>query len=146
MVAYLRIYRSSQQKSNCATHATANKNPFHQFFQSREKLATNCFQLIKHMYGIIVCVSLSPRTQDAENTGDPKVMGRGDQFFWLTVHPILGRLVMVRSPVQLLLQSLLTPEIHRAKRGIEGKRPRHCALRHQRLNARVQTHCPVQRR
>jgi hypothetical protein len=73
-------------------------------------------------------------------------MGRGDQFFWLTVHPVLGRLVMVRSPVRLLLQSLLTPEIHRAKKGIEGKRPRHCALGHERLNARVQTHCPVQRR
>jgi hypothetical protein len=145
-VLTIRIYRSSHQKSNRATHATANKDPFHQFFQSREKLATNRFQLIKHMYGIIVSFSLSPQTQDAENTGDPKVMGRGDQFFWLTVHPILGRLVMVRSPVRLLLQSLLTPEIHRAKKGIERKRPRHCALRHQRLNARVQTHSPVQRR
>jgi hypothetical protein len=83
-VLTIRICRSSHQKSNRATHATANKNPYHQFFQSREKLATNRFQLIKHIYGIIVSFSLSlPRLKMRKTQGIPRSWEGGTNSFGL---------------------------------------------------------------
>jgi hypothetical protein len=68
--------------------------------------------------------------------------------FLLTVHPVLGGLVMERSPMRVLQRGIVQALVNSCFELITGQQPGGCyyaSSSHQYVNAFVQAHCSVQR-